>query len=174
MMKLDANCPSIDEVRRRVSYNPKTGDFVALVSAGRRRKGDRLGYPDKLGYIKLGFNGKWVLAHRLAWRLSKGEWPEGEIDHINGNPSDNRISNLRVVTRSQNVMNTRRGNGVCWHKRNKAWQVLIKAGGKSHYIGLFKDRAAADSAAVEAINRLHGDYANIAPPKKPVQEGFEI
>lgn len=172
MLKLDANCPPICEVMRRISYDPDTGVFTARVSAGRRKAGDRCGYADSLGYMKLGFNGKWVLGHRLAWRIIKGEWPSGEIDHINGNPSDNRIANLRVATRSQNVMNTRRGNGVCWKHSRKKWQVLIKAGGRSHYIGLFADRSEADSAAAEAIRNLHGDFANIAPPVKAIQDSL--
>jgi hypothetical protein len=171
MMKLDANCPEMSEVNRRVSYDPETGRFTALVSAGRRKVGEQLGYPDGSGYIKLAFNGKWVMAHRLAWRLSHGAWPTGEIDHINGNPSDNRIANLREATRSQNVMNTRRGNGVCWHKGRKKWQVAVKAKGKAHYLGCFADREAAEAVAAEAIRRLHGEFANIAPkPEAPKQE----
>lgn len=162
------------EVSRRAAYDAVTGDFIALTSHARHRTGRIMGYPDRLGYIKLSFDGKWVQAHRLAWRIIHGEWPNGEIDHINGDPSDNRIANLRVATRSQNVMNTRRGNGVCWHKRNKKWQVLIKASGKSHYIGLFADRVEADTAAEKAIKRLHGEFANVSPPTKPVQEGMDI
>jgi len=84
------------------------------------------------------------MAHRLAWFLVYGRNPKGEIDHINGNPSDNRICNLRECTRSQNVMNTRRGNGVCWHKTKKKWQALVKSGGKSHFLGHFDTREEAE------------------------------
>jgi hypothetical protein len=171
MMKLDANCPEISEVTRRVSYNPETGLFTALKSAGRRKVGDICGYADGLGYIKLGFNGKWVLAHRLAFRLSHGRWPRGEIDHINGNPSDNRIANLRECTRSQNVMNTRRGNGVCYRPERKKWQVIVTAGGKKHWGGMFSDEEAARQKAAQMTAQFHGDFANIAKPK-PVQESL--
>ena len=171
-MKLDANAPA--DVRERVSYDSDTGIFKALRSAGKRRKGDVCGYPDRLGYVKLSFDGKWVLAHRLAWFFIFRQWPDGEIDHIDGDPSNNRISNLRVCTRSQNVMNTRRGNGVCWHKTKKKWQALVKSGGKSHFAGHFDTREEAEEAAIACRKKLHGEFVNIAPPPAPTQEGFDL
>ena len=174
MMKLDMNAPPIEYLKTRLSYDKGTGDFTILKSAGRRKAGDKAGYEDSLGYWKVFVDGKWILSHRLAWAFTYGKWPALEIDHINGDPSDNRIENLREATRSQNVMNTRRGNGVCWHKRNCKWQVLIKANGKSHYIGLFEDREEADEAAQKAILRLHGKFANVEPPKRAIQEGFDL
>jgi len=133
------------------------------------------GYADALGYIKLCFNGKWVMAHRLAWLLVYGRHPNGEIDHINGNPGDNRICNLRECTRSQNVMNTRRGNGVCWHKTKKKWQALVKSGGKSHFLGHFDTREEAEVAAIAGRKKLHGEFVNISQPEpQPVQEGFDL
>lgn len=172
MMKLDSGCPPVSVVLERISYNPETGEFIAKVQRGRRRVGDRMGYPDGLGYMKLCFNGKWVMAHRLAWRLVHGEWPDGEIDHINGDPSDNRIANLRVATRSQNVMNTRRGNGVCYRPERGKYQVSIRANGRNHFIGMFDDRADAERAGAAAKVRLHGEFANVAPftPEAPKQE----
>jgi len=173
-MKLDRAAPPIDEIRQRLRYEPKTGHFYMLKSAGRKKVGALAGYADSLGYWKVAINGKWIFSHRLAWAMVHGEWPAGEIDHINGNPSDNRIANLRVATRSQNVMNTRRGNGVCWHKGRQKWQVVVKAGGKIHYLGQFKDRAEADYVAIAAIRRLHGEFANIAPPAQAKQEAMDL
>jgi hypothetical protein len=173
MLKTDSNCPPIAEVLRRVSYSPETGVFTAKVSAGKRAAGAALGYADANGYVKLSFNGKWVMAHRLAWTLCNGSWPRNEIDHINGNPSDNRIANLREATRSQNAMNTRRGNGLCWRPSRNKWQVLIKADGKSHFIGMLADRAKAEIAAADATKRLHGEFASVDPPAPaPVQEAL--
>jgi hypothetical protein len=175
MMKLDRNCPPIEDVLTRVFYNPETGLFTALKSAGRRRAGDVCGYADRLGYIKVAFDGKWVMAHRLAFRIVHGRWPIGEIDHINGNPSDNRIANLRECTRSQNVMNTRRGNGVCYRADRKKWQVIVKAAGVAHWGGSFDDESAARRTAAEMTRRLHGEFANIEQPKpEPKQEGFDL
>lgn len=173
-MKLDNNAPSREELDRRLRYDPETGEFTALIAAGKRKAGDRLGYPDALGYWKLAFKGKWVLAHRLAWFMTYGKWPEGEIDHINGDPGDNRIANLREATRSQNAMNTRRGNGVCWHKGRNKWQALVKAKGKSHYLGHFDDRGEAEAVAAAAIRELHGEFANIAPPPPAKQEDLPL
>lgn len=173
-MKMDDAAPSLPVLSQRLRYEPDTGHFYAIVSAGRRKAGDRAGYADRLGYWKVAVNGRWVLAHRLAWALTHGEWPAGEIDHINGDPSDNRISNLRVATRSQNVMNTARGNGVCWHKGRRKWQALVKVAGKSHYLGSFAERDEAEAAAIEAKRRLHGEFAFIERPAPATQEAFDV
>lgn len=174
-MKLDDAAPPLQEIRKRLRYDPETGHFYMLRSGGRKRIGDRAGYADSRGYWKVCVQGCWIMAHRLAWAFINDEWPAGEIDHINCDPSDNRIRNLRVCTRSQNVMNTRRGNGVCWVKARKKWQVIIKAGGKSHYIGHFAERSKADAAAAEAIRRLHGEFSNIAEPAPaPEQTGMDL
>lgn len=160
---------------QRMSYDSATGIFTANQRSGRRNKGDQLGYVKADGYRMIFFLGKWRYAHRLAWFYVHGEWPANEIDHINGERDDNRFENLRSATRSQNMMNTARGNGVCWHKRAKCWQVTVKAGGVRHYIGRFKSRDEAEAAASSAALRLHGDFASIAPPApKPVQEDMGL
>lgn len=166
-MKLDRCAPPLGEIRERLRYSPETGEFHALKAAGRRKIGDRLGYADAAGYWKIGLNGRWVMAHRLAWAMVYGDWPSLEIDHINGNPGDNRIANLREATRSQNVMNTARGNGVCWHKGQQKWQACVKVNGKSHYLGAFADRAEAEAVAIAAKRRLHGEFSILERPTPP-------
>ena len=103
------------------------------------------------GYIRITVNQKHYQAHRLIWLWVYGEWPDGEIDHINGIRDDNRIDNLRAVTRSENCRNTkqRKDNksgitGVHWHKKAKKWQARIQTNGKTRNLGLFdcKYRAA--------------------------------
>lgn len=92
-------------------------------------------------------------AHRVAWALHHGEWPDGDIDHINGVPSDNRIANLRVVDHQTNMRNLkRRGTntsgvtGVSWFARHQKWQVRI---GASH-LGYFDTLEAATAARLAA------------------------
>ena len=84
------------------------------------------------------FDGDWIKAHRLAWRLQTGDWPEGVIDHINGNDQDNRFSNLRDVTQSVNMKNQKRhsrhtsgATGVYWRKDVGRWQAVITANKKN-------------------------------------------
>jgi len=94
-----------------------------------------------------------VLAHRVIWAMQTGKWPRGEIDHINGNRSDNRWSNLRVVTRNQNMQNknptsgsTSKYLGVGWHKASASWVAQIACNGRKIHIGCFKTESDAAMA----------------------------
>ena len=97
-------------------------------------------------------------AHRLAWLYTHGKFPPTEIDHINQTTCDNRIVNLRLATRSQNVRNTplKKTNksgfpGISWYKRGNKWQVQISVGGRQQpkrvrHIGYFNDLEMAKAA----------------------------
>lgn len=115
-------------------YNPSTGDIVWKVSRSRYRAGDIAGHIDIGGYVIIGVNKRHERAHAIAWEIYYGEKPDPrkEIDHINHNKSDNRISNLRLVTRSENQRNqsrnTRNKSGVTNVYTCKAtgrWKVYI-------------------------------------------------
>lgn len=82
--------------------------------------------------------------HRVAWALHRGSWPKAEIDHINGNKSDNRIVNLRDVSRSTNMRNakmrshnTSGHNGVGWYAHTGKWNAEITFDGKTKKLGQF-------------------------------------
>lgn len=105
-------------------------------------------------------------AHRAAWALHYGEWPQGQIDHINNDRADNRIKNLRVVTNSQNHMNkpissaNKSGfKGVDWSGKDQTWRARIKVMGVQHHLGHFPDRQSAAAAYAAAAKKLHGEYA---------------
>lgn len=105
--------------------------------------------------------GKTYLAHRVAWAVHYGAWPNAEIDHINGNARDNRISNLRDVSRKDNCRNTSVPShnssgimGVSWHKRQKKWRAHIKFDGEYRHLGSFSDISDAISCRKEAERRL--------------------
>jgi hypothetical protein len=105
--------------------------------------------------------------HRLAWALHYGCWPDDQIDHINGDPEDNRIANLRVVSNAENQRNASRkatntsgATGVSWHRRDKIWHVSIRGGGRPRYLGSFHslDQAVAVRKAAEREYGYHHNH----------------
>lgn len=106
------------------------------------------------------------LAHRVAWAIYYGEWPKGEIDHINHDPADNRIENLRDVSHAENHRNQslRQNNssGVAGVARVRdVWYARIKRGGKLTHLGYFErfeDAVAArkDAEVMFGFHRNHG------------------
>lgn len=105
------------------------------------------------GYLCGKILGKSLLAHRVAWVIAYGDWPKGEIDHINGDRTDNRIKNLRDVGREDNARNCamRRDNtsghvGVHFNKRHGTWAATV--GGK--HIGSYSTKEDAIAARSES------------------------
>lgn len=159
-----ARVSSIAEVvRGLLLYSPEDGSLRWRINRkGGARAGDLAGSPMPNGYIKVGVNGREYLAHRLAWLITHGEWPEHEIDHANGDRGDNRLANLRPATRSENgqncglrATNTSGFTGVTWNEARKMWQAQITAGGKHRVLGLFASPEQAASAYREAKSFLH-------------------
>jgi HNH endonuclease/AP2 domain len=117
------------------------------------------------GYWQTGDPARWPapkLAHRVAWFDAYGYWPK-RLDHINGDPADNRLENLREVTAAQHSQN-RRGSKrvikcICFDRSRNQYLVRVQANGKRHHIGRYKTEEEARRAAVEAVKRLHGPYA---------------
>ena len=111
-------------------------------------------------------------AHRAAWTLYHGFWPVGDIDHINGNPSDNRASNLRDVSRTENCKNAKISTnnksgvtGVSYWRRGNKWRVQIKSENKVIHIGYYKNFQDAVTARrqSEADYGFHSNHGRIGP-----------
>lgn len=159
--------PDLRGIEGFLSYSPDTGAFVWAKSPAMPVKvGQAAGTLDGRGYLQIKYRGRPILAHRLAWFYVHKEWPAFDIDHINLDRTDNRIANLRIANRSQNVCNrplrsnNRSGlKGVYWHKRKKRWHADIRVDGKKTCLGYFDTPEAAHSAYRAAAVRLHGEFA---------------
>lgn len=162
-------------VRSILHYDPETGVFVwksrpdIRPSANARREGKVAGCVDPYGYQRIGVDGHRYFGHRLAWLHTHGEWPKGQLDHIDGNRANNRIANLRIATTAQNAANSRahRDNrsgfkGVSWSKVAKRWIAQISRAGQYRYLGYFDTPEEAHAAYCEAARELHGEFARTA------------
>lgn len=135
-------------------YDEVTGGLTRVLSHGRPHTPRAVGYPDRCGYLRCWFFGKSVYVHRIIWLLHTGAWPANEIDHINGDVTDNRASNLRDVSHSVNLHNrsgctVRSASGVvgvtlC--KKTSRWRADIRVNGKCFNLGRFDSLADAKSA----------------------------
>lgn len=158
----------LNGLKDALSYDAKSGIFTWKVRPSNAVKaGDKAGTVNPLGYVMIGYKGKIYAAHRIAWAFANGEWPSLDIDHINGNPTDNRAINVRLASDSQNLQNrklcTRNKSGikgVFWYKASSKWCAQIRKGGKKFYLGYFDRIEDAQKAVIEARNSLHGEFAN--------------
>jgi hypothetical protein len=134
---------NLSDVMSALSYDGDSGRLAWKISRGKARPGQLAGSVDKDGYLQVVVLGMPVKAHRLAWFMHHGSWPDGEIDHINGLRADNRIANLRVVSRGENCRNLHKtpANGV--GIRGAVRQVTgrfgarVKLDGRTYWLGTF-------------------------------------
>ncbi len=150
-----------NELKELAYYNEDTGIFKRRITTGTyARKGTICGSQRADGYVKITFNYKGFYAHRLAWLYVYGKMPT-TIDHIDRNPSNNRIANLREVTRSLNAhnvgvnsTNTSGTKGVYFKKATKKWVARITIEGKIHFLGSHSDIAVAIKLRKDAECKL--------------------
>lgn len=143
-----------ETLKALLHYDPVTGVFTWLVSPSFTVKaGDKAGNVTPKGYWQIGINRKRYLAHRLAWLYVHGVFPEKDVDHINRNPADNRIVNLRDVSNQFNLFNTSKQKdntsgykGVTFMPKVKKWQAQIRMNSKKVYLGTFDTPERADIA----------------------------
>lgn len=164
------------EIKALLRYEPSTGklfwmprtlDMFPDTRSGRiwnTRFANREAFTafDGQGYRKGGVLGSQYKAHRIAWFLHCGSWPDGDLDHIDGDRGNNQISNLRSVTRGGNNRNRAMSSannsgfvGVRWVKSRRRWVSEIYFEGKQKRLGYFKTFPEAVHAR-EAAMREHG------------------
>ena len=181
----DKKPPSPSVLRQLIDYDPETGALVWRVrdvsfftDGGKSAihsmrvwnaiyaNKPALSYKGLNGYFQGGILGRPYRAHRVAWAIYSGAWPEHEIDHINGKRSDNRIANLRSATSQENsknraisIKNTSGATGVSWREDHSRWVASIHKNGKPKYIGSFKSKDEAIQARAKASAEC-GYHAN--------------
>jgi len=130
-----AGRPSIERLHELFSYDEETGEIRWKVSrTGRIKAGMLAGTPDQKGYRLMMVDRYRTRAHHIAWAMHYNEWAPDMIDHINGQPSDNRISNLRLCSHQQNMANKwKNGSHRCGPKH----RAMISHRGERMHLGLY-------------------------------------
>lgn len=155
-----------ERLRELLDYDPDTGAFKWRVRLSNRVSiGSVAGaYNSHTGYTSISIDRRLHRAHRLAWLHVTGSWPEGPIDHVNGQRSDNRWSNLRAATTSLNQQNLREARGDTnsgllgvyrTDKKQHPWRAAIGHMGKSQHLGNYATKREAQRAYLRAKRRLH-------------------
>lgn len=145
------------DVLELLSYCKISGEFKWKKKRRGVKTGIALGTDNGFGYKRITVLGRSYYAHRLAWFYCYGEWPAGEIDHIDGNKANNTIANLRDVSaqgNAQNKLKAQKNNassllGVSWHKKASKWQAHICVYKTRKYLGLF-----------DSVEEAHAAYLN--------------
>ena len=162
------------QLRELLDYDPETGVltwkprpremFRQSGHCGRWNacfSGMPAGSRTKSGYLRIEILGRSHYAHRVAWAIHFGEWPQGQIDHENGRRDDNRTENMRDVTNAENHRNkkTPRTNtsgviGVFWENQRKKWHAQVEVAGRLIHLGYFHSLDAAAAARKDAEQRF--------------------
>lgn len=156
---------SAERLREVLHYDPETGAFTWKVRTSNRVSvGAVAGAMLKTGYLSICIDRKFYRAHRLAWLFVHGEWPNADIDHLNGIRTDNRFVNLRAASRSVNQQNLRAARGSTASgmlgvyrsdKKGKPWRSCIKVDGVDRHLGNYATPEDAQAAYIDAKRKLH-------------------
>lgn len=169
-------------------YDPETGELW-WVKESERKDGKRRNLSRPVGSLSNGHlviglpksvtgNQLWYpKVHRVAWFLHHNNWPDKQIDHINGDGKDNRIENLRLTTSQQNNLNRKalkgtssKYKGVYWHKLTQKWCSSIKFNRIDRYLGVYVSEEEAARAYDKAARETFGEYARLNFPEEHEQE----
>jgi hypothetical protein len=140
-------------------FRYEDGNLYWLKPSGRRQLYKPAGTPSGNGYLMLRFDCKRPLVHRVVWEMHNGQIPDGlEIDHIDRNPLNNRIENLRLATSQENKRN-RYSRGFSWHKATQKWRAQIYINSKQKYLSLYDNIIDARAAYLRARREYFGEFA---------------
>mgnify|MGYP005872833447 CR=1 FL=1 len=189
-----ADRPTPDMLRRLLRYEPETGKLfwrerpvelcknVQYWRAWNTRFAGREAFVTltRSGYLQGVIFNRIHLAHKVIWAMAYDEWPSGQIDHRDTNPSNNSLGNLRGATGLQNSQNQGRKarntsgyKGVTWSKKSGRWQAQIMCNWKTYHLGLFDTPEEAHTAYCAAARRLHGEFYNDGAKTQPERKTDE-
>jgi hypothetical protein len=173
-----SNRISIEELKKLITYEPDTGNLYWIPRGveyfkneqyckiwNSRQANQIIKCVDKSGYIKTSILGRQYKGHQIAWAIAKGEWPDMCVDHINGIKTDNRICNLRLATKEENMWNSKpqKNNklgikGISIDKKSGKYKVSISSHNKKTHIGYFECIELAKLAYSEFADKIHGNF----------------
>ena len=165
----------LEYLRQRFELRPNDGLLIwltrplehfatrgAWATWNKRFAGEAVALPIKDGYLRTRLNGRDISVHHIVFALTTGAWPADEIDHRDGDPGNNRPSNLREATRVEQNQNrklrddnTSGFEGVSWHRRDRRWQAAIKVQLRRIHLGYFVTPEAARTAYLAAKREFH-------------------
>lgn len=167
-----------EKLHSLIDFNPETGStkwkFREEIAETQHKLANIIGFNRRFagkecfscvrddGYVHGAINEKKYLKHRIVWFMHYGEWPNGGLDHINGDKTDNRIANLREATPSQNQYNRPslgKLRGAHYRKSDGMWQSSIRVENKRIYLGIFACADDAHKAYCEAQTKYHAEYS---------------
>jgi hypothetical protein len=155
-----------EELKRLFRYESETGNFIRLVKTNRRMViGSIAGHADKFGYVRIKIGNNLYLLHRLAWLYVYGKFPDMIIDHIDGNPNNNKLINLREASLEENSRNSNiKSNnkcgyrGVVYKESTGMWQAQCGMGGVSTYLGNYLTPQEASIVYESHVKSKYGEF----------------
>lgn len=157
-----------ERLQELLRYEPDTGKFYWICKRGVVPSGSEAGWISEYGYVRIAIDKRSYMAHRLAWLYIYGVWPDRDVDHVNGDRCDNRVCNLRLASRAENIRNSRKRTsnrsglkGVCWKKNRNKWHAQITVDGKGLHLGFFDDKYEAHEAYCRASKLYHGEFSRV-------------
>lgn len=164
----DPSALTLARLKQVLRYEPEKGIFIWIKAPKNHpRMQEYLAGGIASGYVMIKIDGHKYKAHRLAWLYMHGQWPSGDLDHINGCPLDNRLENLRIATNPQNQANRLRDRdkdtpkGVRRLPSGK-FQARITVSKKQILLGTFDSSDEAQAAYFHAANQHYGNFARKA------------
>lgn len=154
--------PPIEQIKKHLEYIPETGVFIRKTTGGGVKAGAVAGGKDAYGHNTISVCGKRMRSARLAFAIMTGQWPDGDVDHINRVRDDDRWCNLRIASRSQNSANAKAKSGMkgaSWVTARGKWKAQIRVAGKNTHIGYFASEIEAHEAYKKKAVEHFGEFA---------------
>ena len=157
-----------ERLKEVLEYSPFLGLFWRIKATSKSVKvGNVAGSRRRNGYVEMSIDGRRYYAHRLAFLYMTGSFPKNQVDHIDGDPSNNRWKNLREATGSENMCNRHKiqsnnksgVTGVNWIARTGKWRSMICINGKQTHLGYFIDKKDAINARRKAEIDYYGEFS---------------